>query len=275
MDPQWQTYNDAAGSARRHNGAAQSPRDYRTQQQQQQPPSSSSSSQAGPGYKYDQYGAASGQVTPGSASGGVAPQLRDGNGDIPMHDAHDAHGGIKYPMRPHHQTQLSGSRTATLQPANESSTAAQRYSPMEAMSPTSPYAPKSSQFANPASQRQSPTRQNDYAQLPYYGGRQHLPPISPFASTNDGYPSSAVAALDNAFAHDPKSPVRPNPVAIKPVPEFRKIRALSELQPKNSRQPPFRRANPEGGFISVSKTAHCASRLHLHIALPHGVQGQL
>ncbi|PHH84493.1 hypothetical protein CDD83_1857 [Cordyceps sp. RAO-2017] len=29
-----------------------------------------------------------------------------------------------------------------------------------------------------------------------------------------------------------------------------KVRAVSDLQPKNSRQPPFRRANPEGGFIS-------------------------
>jgi len=35
-----------------------------------------------------------------------------------------------------------------------------------------------------------------------------------------------------------------------PVPEFRKIRGANDLRPKNSQQPPFRRANPEGGFIS-------------------------
>ncbi|KAI9167354.1 Dual specificity protein kinase YAK1 [Paramyrothecium foliicola] len=249
MDPQWQSFNDASGAARRHNGSAQSPRDYVSQQHQPQ-----SSSQPASAYMFDQYNAAPGQGIPGPAAVG-SPQVRDGNGDVPMHDAHDAHAGVKYPMRPHHQSHLSGSRTATLQSPQESSTAAQRYSPMEALSPTSPYAPKSSQFANPSSSRQSPTRQSDYPQSPYYGGRQppgqQLPPITPFASTNDGYPSSAVAALDNSFAIDPKSPLRPTaPAAAKPVPEFRKIRAVSDLQPKNSRQPPFRRANPEGGFIS-------------------------
>lgn len=259
MDPQWQSFNDASGAARRHNGTTQSPRDYMSQQPpQQQQPQQPSSAQQPPGYKFDQFSinnaaAAAGQSNPGSAG---SSQLRDGNGDVPMHDAHDAHAGVKYPMRPHHQSHLSGSRTANLHSPQETSSAAQRYSPMEALSPTSPYAPKSSQFANPSSQRQSPTRQPDYSQSPYYPGRQQpgqqLPPITPFASTNDGYPSSAVAALDNAFANDPKSPLRPTPNIVKPVPEFRKIRALSDLQPKNSRQPPFRRANPEGGFISVS-----------------------
>jgi dual specificity protein kinase YAK1 len=240
MDPQWPG---------RHNGTAQSPRDYMSpqQQQQHQPPSAPPAA-----YKYEQYAANS--AVPGqSAPGSAIPQLRDGNGDIPMHDAHDAHASMKYPMRPHHQSHLSAGRVATLHSTQEPSAAAQRYSPMETLSPTSPYASKGSQFANPSSQRQSPSRQPDYSGSPYYPGRQHaqqLPPITPYASTNDGYPSSAVAALDTAYANDPKSPMRPAPVVIKPVPEFKKIRALSELQPKNSRQPAFRRADPEGGFIS-------------------------
>jgi dual specificity protein kinase YAK1 len=35
------------------------------------------------------------------------------------------------------------------------------------------------------------------------------------------------------------------------VPKFQKIKSVQELQPRINSQPPFRRANPEGGFISV------------------------
>lgn len=79
--------------------------------------------------------------------------------------------------------------------------------------------------------------------------------MSPYASSpgQDAYGSSVVANLDGAY-NDPKSPPRrPVPsltVARGPVPEFRKLRAVSDLRPKVNAQPPFRRANPEGGFIS-------------------------
>jgi hypothetical protein len=36
-----------------------------------------------------------------------------------------------------------------------------------------------------------------------------------------------------------------------PVPKFQKVKSAQELQPRINSQPPFRRANPEGGFISV------------------------
>lgn len=258
MDPTWQqqqqqpSYSDSAGASRRHNGGAQMPRDYVGQ-----PPP-----QAAAGYGYDHgpyHGGAPVHGANPAASSPMAPgpAIRDGNGDVPMHDAHDAHAGIKYPMRPHHQSHMSGGRTANLHsPQEQPSSAAQRYSPMDTLSPTSPYAPKSSQFANPPSQTQSPGGQGDYPQSPYFAGRQggqHLPPITPFTSSHDGYPSSAVANLDGSFASDPKSPRRQNnPPVNKSVPEFKKVRAVADLQPKNSRQPPFRRANPEGGFISVS-----------------------
>ncbi|KAB5557969.1 kinase-like domain-containing protein [Coniochaeta sp. 2T2.1] len=281
---QWQSYSDPSGSSRRYNGTASSqmsPRDYSTtsqsqsfsqlpsqsQQQQQQPPA---------GFKYDQYQQ---QSHTGSPIINAAPQQqqpggigRDGNGDVAMQDAIDPYASMKYPMRPHHQHHLSsGGRQSNLHSPQEPSAAAQRYSPMEVMSPASPYAPKtaapgpsSGQYApqqNPVVQRQSPSRaQSDYpTQSPYFSRQQHqssqqMQPLSPYVSTQDGYPSSAVAAMDGSFANDPKSPRRfqpqQGPSARGPVPEFKKVRTLADLRPKVSPQPPFRRANPEGGFIS-------------------------
>lgn len=282
MDHQWQQhqqtpvgqhqpYTDATGNpARRQNGTAQSPRDYVPQQHQQHhpPPPSSAASAPGTapvGYKYDQYhgGAPINTALPASAGASItaspmsAGGLRDGNGDVAMHDARDSRGGMSYPMRPHHQSQLSTGRIATLHSPQEPSAAAQRYSPMEALSPTSPYAPQNAQYGGPSSQRQSPTKPGEYPTSPFYPGRsqnQQLPPMSPYTSAPDGYASSAVANFDGQF-NDPKSPRRHAAPAMPPhkapVPEFRKVRALNELRPKNSQQPPFRRANPEGGFISV------------------------
>ncbi|KAL2202060.1 kinase-like protein [Sarocladium strictum] len=174
-----------------------------------------------------------------------------------MHDAHDPHAGIKYPMRPHHQSHPSGGRVPTIQhPNQEPSAAAQRYSPMEALSPASPYGSKPAQYGAPNSQRQSPTKPGDYPSSPYFAAqsqRQQLPPISPYTSAPDGYASSAVANFDGQF-NDPTSPRRqmapPMPAQKGPVPEFKKVRASTDLRPKISQQPPFRRADPEGGFIS-------------------------
>lgn len=248
---QWQGYPDAAGgSQRRYNGNTQ------------MTPGREYGPQSPAGVRYDQYG----NVAQNTATSPMTtPQLRDGNGDIPMADAHDAYGGMKYPMRPHHQSHVSGGRPAAMNlHSGEPSAAAQRYSPMEVLSPTSPYQPKSAgpgqqnQFASPhTSQRQSPTR-NDYPSSPYYGrqGSSQLPPITPYgAGGQDTFPSSTVAALDGTFANDPKSPRRAMPPAAmaekRPVPEFKKTRVLTDLRPQVNTQPAFRRANPEGGFISV------------------------
>jgi dual specificity protein kinase YAK1 len=202
----------------------------------------------------------------------ASPSLRDGNGDVPMQDSHDGYGGLnssaKYPMRPHHQHHLSTGRAASLQ--QEPSAAAQRYSPMEVLSPTSPYGSKSAsanQFAQQPAQRQSPTRSSDYApqqqqqQSPYYNTRQsapQLPPINSYGS-QDSYSPSVLSSMDSSYL-DPKSPKRAPPTSAPPptmqdrgpVPEFKRIRAPTDLKPKVNSQPPFRRANPEGGFISVS-----------------------
>ncbi|KAI1633205.1 kinase-like protein [Biscogniauxia mediterranea] len=241
---QWQGYQDAAGASRRYNGTSQMTpgREY---------------SQQGAAFKYDQY---SHPPQPSATSPITTPQLRDGNGDVPMQDAHDPYGGIKYAMRPHHQSHLATARPPTLHSPPEPSAAAQRYSPMEVLSPTSPYGSKSTaqgQFSSPHSQRQSPTRGDYQSTSPYYGRQgSQLPPISSYANAQDNYPSSAVASLDGAYANDPKSPRRPLqptvtiPAEKQPVPQFKKIGAPTDLRPKVNSQPPFRRANPEGGFIS-------------------------
>ncbi|KAI4596549.1 dual specificity protein kinase yak1 [Pestalotiopsis sp. 9143b] len=237
---QWQGYSDAAaGSQRRYNGTSQ--RDYPQQNtQHQQSP--------GP-LRYDQYG----NVSQSSATSPMStPQLRDNNGDVAMSDAHDAYGAMKYPMRPHHQTHLSGSTrpSAMALHSAEPSAAAQRYSPMEVLSPTSPYPPKpaSGQFSP---HRQSPTRANsDYSSSPYYPSRQssQLPALASYGNNGqDSQPGSA-APYDGANDLKPRRTQEK-----KPVPEFKKLRAVSDLRPVVNAQPPFRRANPEGGFISPLK----------------------
>lgn len=225
-----------------------------------------SQSQPPAGFKYDQYqGGLNPQQSSSTNSPNTTPQLRDGNGDVSMPDAHDSYGGLnssmKYPLRPHHQHHISGSRPTNLHSPQEPSAAAQRYSPMEALSPTSPYAKSggAGHYTQSPAQRQSPTRSSDYTQQnnAYYTSQRQAPPqlphINPYASGQDSYPSSVVSGMDGSYM-DPKSPRRgpqaAPPMDKGPVPEFKKIRAMTDLTPTVQSQPPFRRANPEGGFIS-------------------------
>lgn len=258
---QWQAYPDssAGGSSRRYNGNGYNAAQQHPQQHSQQ----SQVQQHSTGYsKYEGY---QGSMNPQSsaASSLTSPQIRDGSGDVAMSDAHDPYTSMKYPMRPHHQHHSSVGRATNLQ--QEPSQAAQRYSPMEALSPTSPYAAKSvtaAQYSNPPVQRQSPTRQaqSDYNPTsPYFANRQSqpLPSFNLYSQSHDAYASSSssAAVVDNAFG-DAKSPRRSVPQMITPgnkgpVPEFKKLRSSNDLCPKVNSQPPFRRANPEGGFISV------------------------
>ncbi|KAJ2906765.1 hypothetical protein MKZ38_010756 [Zalerion maritima] len=262
---QWQGYTDPPTSSRRYNGNGQISRDsYNNGAQQQQP----QQPQAPASLRYDSYHQPS--INSHSAQNPAAspianPQIRDGSGDVTMQDVQDPYNTstFKYPMRPHHHHNLSsGGRASNLQ-QSEPSAAAQRYSPMEALSPTSPYAKSvAPQYANPPGQRQSPTRQGqpEYNPTsPYYANRQsqQLPSMSSYAhQAHDSYntPSSAATLMENSFTNDPKSPRRAVPQVAAPgkgpVPEFKKIRSPTELHPKVNLQPPFRRANPEGGFIS-------------------------
>ena len=101
----------------------------------------------------------------------------------------------------------------------------------------------------------------------------HLPPIQPGDSSFDQYyPNSATAHLNAVFGREAKSPRQIRPVQNTgtadmprgPIPRFKKLESAQNLQPRINSQPAYRRADPEGGFISVSSLftgflpfAHC------------------
>jgi dual specificity protein kinase YAK1 len=73
------------------------------------------------------------------------------------------------------------------------------------------------------------------------------------------YPQSATAQLNAMYGREARSPRATNintqqlpPLNRQAVPKFQRCTNTAELEPKINAQPPFRRAAPEGGFISVS-----------------------
>lgn len=160
----------------------------------------------------------------------------------------------------------TSSSAAQYTPAGQQQT--QRQSPGR---PQDGYAPQNSPF---------------HPQSPYYGGvgrqpsqgpsqqqQQQQPPpllnLMPAGSDLYSPAGSALSPMDSTYG-DHKSLRRPQLPAMTlnnnsggssnsggkpapgPVPEFKKLRGVNELRPIVNSQPPFRRANPEGGFISVS-----------------------
>ncbi|KAK5169851.1 dual specificity protein kinase yak1 [Saxophila tyrrhenica] len=196
----------------------------------------------------------------------------DLDGDMPMEDA-DPFNRQKYARPP----QQSNSRpTSQYLPAEDAtSRAAARYSPMHT-SPTTSYVSStpsnmgSNQFYTPQqSARQSPSRHNNPYASPTQQGRYYasppasaraqasqLPPIQSNLSPSSYYPQSATRQLTAMFNDDPQSPTGPQqqqqrqPERQMGVPQFTKCQSAAELEPRINAQPPFRRANPEGGFIS-------------------------
>ncbi|KAK5467543.1 dual specificity protein kinase yak1 [Exophiala xenobiotica] len=178
----------------------------------------------------------------------------NGEVDVPMEDA-DPYNRAKYPPRPAHQHRLSA------QYLPEVSSAAQRYSPMNTQPTVSAYpaSPKMQNTSNfsylnqPQPSRHSPTRQGSYNSDPYAE-----PPTPTRYSSNysSGLPNSELSPESyyplNAGAARPAPPSRqpsqgPGPG---PVPRFRKVKTMQDITPRVNAQPPYRRANPEGGFIS-------------------------
>ena len=244
-----------------------------------QPPNRDTHSASTTSSNYDAYGtpsitsqAASLQIS--SPSAGEAPSRNmdyyNGDMDVHMEDAEDPYNKQKYEKY--------------ARPPNSQRPSSQ-YLPAEALeaqarmntSPTSPYvgSPQQQMGSNhyaytpqQQSARQSPSRQNPYAsptqqQQRYYASpssssRSHasqLPPIQSNMSPNSYYPQSATQQLNAVFGHEPQSP-KAMQIPQMPqvnrggVPQFTKCHDVADLVPRINAQPPFRRANPEGGFIS-------------------------
>lgn len=84
-----------------------------------------------------------------------------------------------------------------------------------------------------------------------------LPPLQAGDLSPDPYyPSSAYSHMSPSVgpgARSPQSGSLPSQVPGRgPVPKFQQIKSVQELHPRVHTQPAYRRANPEGGFISVS-----------------------
>ncbi len=207
-----------------------------------------------------------------SSPGGEELRARkmDSNGDIDMHDDADPFNKQKYQSTSRPTSQyLSGEQ------ADATSRAAARYSPMHT-SPTTSYVSStpsqmgSHQFYTPQqSARQSPSRHNPYAsptqQGRYYASppasaratASQLPPIQSNMSPTSYYPQSATRQLNAMFSDELQSPTTPQQQPQRQaerqqmgVPQFSKVQNVGDLEPRINTQPPFRRANPEGGFIS-------------------------
>lgn len=159
-----------------------------------------------------------------------------------------------YPQTPQQQSQTnfgayaSQNTSARQSPtrSNAYSTPSQSYypSPGKAHFPCEVSKPHLTEHRSVASSRQQPL---------------HLPPIQVGELSPDQYyPSSATAQLNAVFGRDAKSPRHPRqPYGMGvdaprgPVPRFKRVVTTKELEARINPQPAFRRADPEGGFISV------------------------
>ncbi|KAL2838421.1 kinase-like domain-containing protein [Aspergillus pseudodeflectus] len=281
MDHQWQAYKDPlAGRPAQFNNTGltsnpnpqQMPSKYGTQPQPSQPPV---------GYTYETFqtpgitakppsaATTSKTVSLASSPTTATPQSRDyvTDADTTMEDA-DPYNRAKYPTRPNHH-----SRPSSQYFPSEGSSAARRYSPMNVLSPTLPYNSSPGKSGNsygfppaPNQSRQSPTRTSTYSsppqpfQSPPSGSRPpRLPPIQSTEmsiSPDQFFGPSSGPQLSSPFPQDGRSPRAGTTSGVVqqpgrgPVPKFQKLKSVQELQPRINAQPPFRRANPEGGFIS-------------------------
>ena len=207
-----------------------------------------------------------------------------------MPDANDHYSNVSASATPDYRQQYATRSRPTSQQyiPQEQSAAARRYSPMR-VTPTpndkSQYVSYSPNPQLPRSQHSptrpglhqsqsqpyypSPGRHKLSAQVddlaltaPYEASRAptaQLPPIHTPMSPESPYypPRSATQQLNAVFGRDDISPIagpsRNTPIIRGQVPQFTKCANVAELRPQLNAQPLFRRANPEGGFISVSK----------------------
>ncbi|KAF2723094.1 kinase-like protein [Polychaeton citri CBS 116435] len=164
----------------------------------------------------------------------------------PMNTSPTTNTYVSSPQQPLHPPQ--GQQYTSYTPQQTSS----RTSPVRQQNPYTSPAPTSSQ-----------QQQRYYASPPSSSSRGHasqLPPLQPSMSAGSSYyPQSATQQLNAVFGQEPHSPAQKQqppqqqhtpPHVFGSVPQFGKVYHVSELNTVVNTQPPFRRANPEGGFIS-------------------------
>ncbi|KAI9793065.1 MAG: dual specificity protein kinase yak1 [Peltula sp. TS41687] len=228
------------------------------------------------GYEPYQAQASISQVQSSASSPAVPPYTRqatyNGDGDVAMQDA-DPYGRAKTSSRTNHQHQasLTAGRTPTQYPPHEEIPTGRKFSPMDTLSPSSPYSAtyrqsSASHGVQGHGSRQSPTR-NSYSSAPqsYYSSsstttpRQQAPHLLRLQSSgpdiNQQHSSPNPSQLSAGFSPDIRSsrPVQSyshDTPQRGPVPQFTTVHSARDLDAKVNSQPPFRRANPEGGFIS-------------------------
>ncbi|KAI9661106.1 MAG: dual specificity protein kinase yak1 [Bathelium mastoideum] len=225
MDQQWAAYG-ASDNAQRQQRYQPHPLATATTPQQQQVRDVTAST------SFDAYGSPS--ISSRAASMTISSQSAaqprgimyngDGDGDLPMEDVDPYK--QRQPSRPNNPNRHSSQFL-------DESTAARRYSPMNTSpsSPSSLYSPQQPPYASlntigmqqSSSRRQSPTRTNPYS-AGYY---------SPASRSSNSQQLPSMSTFDKG-----------------PVPQFQRVNNVDDLKPRISSQPPFRRANPEGGFIS-------------------------
>ena len=181
---------------------------------------------------------------------------RNGENDVHMEDA-DPYNRSKYPSRPTHHHRLSAQFM--------DSSAAQRYSPMSMTTSSTQLisTPKAQQGSFPyntqqtPTSRQSPTRaySNDRYGEPPTPSRfnsQYLSSLQRSDMGADSYFQNSGPNLLSPAQLDARSPgtTQLQPPGLGPVPRFRKVQSLPEVPHKVNAQPLYRRANPEGGFLS-------------------------
>ncbi|KAF7194820.1 Serine/threonine-protein kinase ppk15 [Pseudocercospora fuligena] len=119
------------------------------------------------------------------------------------------------------------------------------------------YTPQQSARQSPSRQSQyaSPTQQGRYYASPPSSSRAHtsqLPPLQSAMSPASYYPQSATQQLNAVFGNEPEPEKKPTSASGNGdiVPQFQRVYNTADLDARVNSQPPFRRANPEGGFIS-------------------------
>ncbi|CZT15799.1 related to serine/threonine-protein kinase minibrain [Ramularia collo-cygni] len=169
----------------------------------------------------------------------------------------------------------ASARTARYSPMNTSPTSYVSSPPQQQQQQQAPPSQYASYTPQQQSARQSPSRQSQsqsqftsptqqrYYASPPGSARAHtsqLPPLQSGLSPGSYYPQSATQQLNAVFGHDSEPQKQQQPAQQNhhhqmsgtpdSVPQFTKVNGINDLNSHINSQPPFRRANPEGGFIS-------------------------